>query len=675
MSTATHPQPQGLTRARRPLGLGLHLAMLVRRDGRARVPIATKLVLSYVLIIAVALAVAGIVGTQVVDRLIVSEAQTAVRTDLNAAREIFMGRLDDINDVVRLTADRSFIKEALLAGRLDQAADELEGVRRNERLDFLTVVDPSGRVLLRTTRPGLAGDDRSQDELIAAARKARLPVAGIAIMTADDLRRESPALADRAHLELISTPRARPRGETELRTGMVLKAAAPIVSPGHGLIGLLYGGVLLNQDFEAVDKIKRTVFQDVRYKGKDIGTATIFLDDVRISTNVMNADGSRAIGTRIAEDVYRQVALQGKPWIDRAFVVNDWYITAYEPIRTVSGTIIGILYVGVLEEKYVDMRMRTIAAFLTLTLAGGLVSLALSYRISRKVSRTISHLAAASREMAHGDLNVRVEIKTRDELEDLADAFNAMASSLKRRDELLKEYARSKIMESERLAITGQLAAGVAHELNNPLQGIVTYSHLLLERVPVDSPVRASLQKIANQADRCREIIRGLLDFSRPRAPQLKLSSVNAVLRECVSLLEKQALFHNIKICAEFQPDLPPSVIDPSQMQEVFVNIIINAAEAMDGVGRLVLATRLDGSQNFIEVEFTDTGHGIRPEDLGHIFDPFFTTKDPGHGTGLGLAISKGIVEKHKGTIAVTSQTGKGTTFVIRLPVTTQVDA
>lgn len=652
----------------------LRLGALLGTEG-ARIPLATKLILSYVLIIAVALVAAGIVGTQMVGRLIVSEAQTTVRTNLNAAREIFTGRLDDINDVVRLTADRFFLKNALLAGTLDQAADELEGTRRNERLDFLTVVDPSGRVLLRTTNPGLAGDDRSHDELIATARRAKLPVAGVAIMTADDLRKESPLLADRAYFEFISTPRARPRPETELQAGLVLESAAPILSPPHGVIGLLYGGVLLNRNFEMVDKIKRTVFQDARYRGRDIGTATIFLDDVRISTNVLNLDGSRAIGTRAAADVYHRVVVEGKPWIDRAFVVNDWYITAYEPIRTISGKIIGILYVGVLEQKYVDMWRNAIAAFLALTLAGGLVSLGLSYRISQTVSGTVTQLVSASGDMARGDLDVRVTIKTGDELEDLADAFNTMAAALKRRDDLLKEYARSKIMESERLAITGQLAAGVAHEINNPLQGIVTYSHLLLEKAPGDSPMRSSLQKIVNQADRCQEIVRGLLDFSRPRAPQMKLSSVNALLRECISLLEKQALFHNIKIVTEFQPDLPPSVLDPSQMQEVFINIVINAAEAMDSVGRLALATRFDASQNFIEVEFTDSGHGIRPEDLARVFDPFFTTKDPGHGTGLGLAISKGIVEKHKGTIAVASQIGKGTTFIIRLPVTTQVDA
>lgn len=642
---------------------------------RQRVPLATKLILSYLLIIAVALAVAGIVGTEVVSGLVVSEAQAVIHNNLNAAREILVGRLDDINDAVRLTAERFLLRESLMVGRLDQVAVELERVRRQERLDFLTVVDASGRVLLRTSNPGLIGDDRGHDEIIATARKARQPVAGVAVMTADDLKKESPALAERAYFSLVPTPKALAREATEETRGMVLAAAAPILDPDHRLLGIVHGGVLLNRNYEIVDKIKRTVFQDVRYRGQDIGTATIFLDDVRISTNVMNRDGSRAIGTRVAEDVYRRVILEGRPWIDRAFVVNNWYITAYEPIRTFSGQIIGILYVGVLEQKYIDIRRRTVAAFLALTLAGGLVSMALSHHISRRVSNTMTRLASASREMAHGNLDVRVEIRTGDELEDLADAFNAMAASLQHRQNLLKEYARSKIMESERLAITGQLAAGVAHELNNPLQGIVTYSHLLLEELPVDSPARPSLQKIVNQADRCREIIRGLLDFSRPRSPQTKLWSINAILRECVALVEHQALFHNIQIAAALQPDLPPVVVDPSQMQEVFMNLIINAAEAMDGVGRLSITSRIDPSQNFVEVQFTDTGHGIRPEDRDRIFDPFFTTKAPGHGVGLGLAISQNIVQKHRGTIEVSSEVGRGTTFTIRLPLATQGDA
>jgi signal transduction histidine kinase len=225
-------------------------------------------------------------------------------------------------------------------------------------------------------------------------------------------------------------------------------------------------------------------------------------------------------------------------------------------------------------------------------------------------------------------------------------------------------------MESERLALIGQLSANVAHELNNPLQGIVTYSHLLLEELPRDDPARDSLEKIVIQANRSRDIIRGLLDFSRQRKPDKTLCDVTNVLKGCVSLLEKQALFHNILITPNFDENLPLTVIDPSQIERVFINMIVNAADAMDGNGKLDLATRFDPVDQYIEVEFKDTGHGIVKENLEKIFDPFFTTKDTGHGVGLGLAISFGIIKEHNGTISVESEVGKGTTFVVRLPVT-----
>jgi two-component system NtrC family sensor kinase len=224
-------------------------------------------------------------------------------------------------------------------------------------------------------------------------------------------------------------------------------------------------------------------------------------------------------------------------------------------------------------------------------------------------------------------------------------------------------------MESERLAHIGQLAAGVAHEINNPLQGIVTYSHLLLERANTDDSCRESLTKIVKQADRCRGIIRGLLDFARQRKPDKRMSSVNRVLEECVALVDNQALFLNIRIVKQLSPELPRVLMDPSQIQQIFMNMIINAAEAMNGVGTLTLTTRQVPDDNAVEVQFSDTGHGIREEDLERIFDPFFTTKEVGHGTGLGLAISYGIIQEHKGTISVESQIGQGTTFFIRLPV------
>jgi two-component system NtrC family sensor kinase len=637
-----------------------------------RVPIAAKLVLSFLLIILLTSVTFSIVGVHVIGERVVAEAQAKVQTDLNAAREIYLNRLDRVNDAVRLTADRYLLMSALLSGDTKQATESLGRIREREKLDVLTITDKTGRVLLRTSNPGVVGDDQSGDELVRTALQKREPVKATCLVVAEDLHRESPALAERARFKFIPTAKARPRAQTEETSGMMLKAAAPILDPQNGLLGVIYGGVLLNRDFEIVDKIKGTVFQNLQYKGKDIGTATLFQDDLRIATNVKNEDGSRAIGTRIAEDVYNRVVREGQAWIGRAFVVNHWYISAYEPVRDLSGHIIGILYVGVLEQKYADLHQRAVLVFLCITLLGALVAFALAYLISRKISVSIRKLAKASEQVAHGDLDAQVEIASHDELRELADTFNFMAAALKRRDEKLREFTTRRIMQSERLAHIGQLAAGVAHEINNPLTGIVTYSHLLLERASTENGTRGSLEKIVKQANRCRDIIRGLLDFSRQRKPEKRLSSVNRLLEECVSLVDNQALFHNIRIVQHLAPELPKVFMDPSQIQQVFMNMIINAAEAMHGSGQLTITTRHVPAESAVEVEFTDTGHGIKEEDLDRIFNPFFTTKEVGHGTGLGLAISYGIVKEHKGTITVESQEGQGATFTIRLPVSSE---
>jgi two-component system NtrC family sensor kinase len=329
-----------------------------------------------------------------------------------------------------------------------------------------------------------------------------------------------------------------------------------------------------------------------------------------------------------------------------------------------------MLYVGVLEQKYVDMQRRAVLVFLAITVLGSLVALALGYYISSRISISIKKLAKASEQVAHGDLDAKVEIRSHDELRELADAFNFMAAALKKRDEKVREFTTRRIMESERLAHIGQLAAGVAHEINNPLQGIVTYSHLLLERASPENGTRGALEKIVKQANRCRDIIRGLLDFSRQRKPEKRLSSVYRVLEECIALVDNQALFLNIRIVRHLAQDLPQVLMDPSQIQQVFMNMIINAAEAMNGAGQLALTTRQVPADRAVEVQFTDSGHGIKEEDLDRIFSPFFTTKEIGHGTGLGLAISYGIVKEHKGTITVESEEGQGATFTIRLPVT-----
>jgi two-component system NtrC family sensor kinase len=632
-------------------------------------PIAFRLMSGFLLVIVIISVVFGGVGTRLIGARIVAEAQANVRRDLNAAREIYGTNLANILHSVRATADRFYLREALEAGDLNRIAAELARTRTKEELDVLTVTDASGVVLIRVANPRLVGDEQHGDEFVKAVIEWREPVAATSILSADELRLESPILAERAYVEFVETPRARERPETEETAGMMLKAAAPVFASDERLIGIVYGGVLLNRRFEIVDKIKQTVFEDLQYEDKDIGTATIFQDDVRISTNVRNQDDTRAIGTRVTEEVYNQVVREGGQWIARAYVVNNWYISAYEPIRNIDGAIIGILYVGILEEPYLDIQKRSTMLFVAMALIGAALAVALSYFISRKISIPINQLVSASREVASGNLDAKVTVRSDRELAELADAFNSMASALRARDEKVKEFAKKRIMESERLAIVGQLAADVAHEINNPLQGIVTYSHMLLEKVEPDTPMSDKISKIAHQASRCTNIIRGLLDFSRQHKPHKRSARIKPVLHECVSLVENQALFHNIDIVKNFDEELPKVVIDPSQVEQVFMNMIINAAEAMDGNGRLTLTTRYDQFENAVEVDFADTGHGISEQNMERIFDPFFTTKEVGHGTGLGLAISFGIVMEHNGSISVDSEVGVGTTFTVRFPV------
>jgi signal transduction histidine kinase len=214
----------------------------------------------------------------------------------------------------------------------------------------------------------------------------------------------------------------------------------------------------------------------------------------------------------------------------------------------------------------------------------------------------------------------------------------------------------------------GRMAASVAHEINNPLGAIVVYSHLLLENTPEDFPGRGNLQKIVREATRCRDIVRGLLDFARPGAGARQTADLNAVVRAAHDLLRGQAVFRQIDVALDLSPTPVETVCDSSQVQQAFTNFLANAAEAINGPGRITIRSWRDASRKTAAVSFTDTGCGIPQADMERIFEPFFTTKQGGHGTGLGLAIAYGIVERHGGTIKVESLPGEGTTFTVHLP-------
>ena len=227
------------------------------------------------------------------------------------------------------------------------------------------------------------------------------------------------------------------------------------------------------------------------------------------------------------------------------------------------------------------------------------------------------------------------------------------------------EQAQTQLIRTEKLASIGQLAAGVAHEINNPLGTILIYSHLIQKSLEPDDPKREDIALVISEANRAKDIVQGLLSFAREKKLRASEVNVNDILEEVLSLVVNQSLFHNIKIKKSFDQGPQTIVADETQLKQVFLNIILNAAQAMEGNGKLTISTIFDKKQ--IKIKIADTGPGIPPEVMGKLFSPFFTTKEKG--TGLGLAISYGIIERHQGKIDVETDLGKGSTFVITLPV------
>ena len=325
--------------------------------------------------------VTSVIVNSLVTNQIISEAQERVKEDLNTARYVYASKTRDIDQAIHWTAIRHVLKNGLKEKNVSSVRNELEGLMAEEGLDFLTLVDRSGVVVFRFHNPPVSGDSLIDDPFIKTALENKT-ASGTQVLSGDELTKEGRSLTQKAIIQSIPVPREKRTRKIEETSGMLLKAAHPITDFNGEVIGALTGGVLLNRNYEMVDRIKNIVFKDAKYKGKEIGTATIFLGDLRISTNVIDKEGNRAIGTRAMQEVQEQVLGKGMPWIHRAFVVDDWYITAYEPIRDIQDKIVGMLYVGMLESKYAVMKERLILLFFFFSMSGMLIALTISFVLS-----------------------------------------------------------------------------------------------------------------------------------------------------------------------------------------------------------------------------------------------------------------------------------------------------
>lgn len=509
---------------------------------------------------------------------------------------------------------------------------------------------------------------------------------------------------------------------------MVIRTVEPVFDIDGKQIALLEGGVLLNGNFEFVDGIRDLVYGPGSLAPGSRGTVTVFLEDVRITTNVPTSDDTRALGTRVSAEVRDAVLNRGERWVDRAFVVNDWYISAYEPIVDVSGARVGMLYAGYLEAPFRTDLFRAIAVLSGLVIAGSLLAALAAIAGARAIFTPVESMTAVVRATAAGEHQRIGPISTRSEIGELATQFDAMLDTLaKHREQIERDSAlledkvrhrtaeletqnhrlqdsidllqqtRQQLANAEKLAALGELTAGVAHEINNPTAVILGNMDVLIADLDDSGlDVQTEIDLIIQQVYRIRSITDRLLQYSRSEVnmdegyqpvadgetgfspvlvryqhPGRDKLPLPAVISGSLKLLEHELDGRHISVQQLYGGELH-ALIDHQELQQVLVNLLTNAVHAIERDGQISIETA-DGSADSVSIIIRDTGCGIDPEHLPRVFDPFFTS-GKARGTGLGLSVSYGIIRRFGGDIRVQSTVGVGSVFEISLPAATADD-
>ena len=608
-----------------------------------------------------------------------------VNGDLTIADQ-YLGRLLE-NSGERIAALGGSVRFATeMAG--PDAAGFLAKQQADLGLDYLLVLADGD------TGPRAQAMNPDKWPVIAAALAGRQSSA-VDVVDASTLTAIDPSLAPRAIVPLVPTEAAVPTDRQAEDRGMVVHSAAPVTLP-DGRHAALVGGILLNRNLGFIDTINDLVYRDRSLPEGSKGTATLFLDDVRISTNVRLFENVRALGTRVSAAVRGRVLDEGQVWLNRAFVVNDWYISAYEPIVDSHGTRVGMLYVGFLETPFATAKMNSVITVMLVFLITTILSVPIFLRWAGRIFGPLEVMTHTIAQVEAGNLDARIGgTEGRDEISRVAGHLDSLLDQVQERDRQLRDWADAlnvkvedrtrdlmeanqklertteQLILSEKLAAVGEITASAAHEINNPvavIQGNLDVARQLLG--PAAAEVKTEFDLIDGQVHRINVIISKLLQFARPSeySGSSDRLSPQDVVDDCLTLTRHQIEQHGIRVIRSF--DATGQVfIERTELQQVLINLILNASHAMREGGTLTLATRdlEQGGIPGVETSASDTGTGIAADAIGRIFEPFFTTKRS-EGTGLGLAICQTLVNRAGGAMAVTSVPGQGSRFTVWLP-------
>jgi signal transduction histidine kinase len=622
-------------------------------------------------------------GGNHLDRLLVAK----VRTDLAVAHGYYQRVSDSVGRSVTSLAESERLARTLRrnGGRPSAAMAELLNATQIEyRLDFLRFLDVQRSQTEAQRWPAIAdalnGRARTETEVFPASQLAAI----------------KPELVAIARTTLIPTPNARPDPRDVDTSGLVIQSAAPVHDGDGRLIGVLAGGVLLNKNLDFIDRLNAIVYPEGALPFGSAGTATLFLGDLRVATNVRLFGDTRAIGTRVSQAVYDTVLGKGDTWLDRAFVVNDWYVSAYEPLLDGRGERIGMLYVGFLEGPFAAARKQAFAAVAALFAVAMLVAGVFAVLWARRVFKPIERMHATMHAIEQGQNDARVgTVESQDELgivaahfDRMLDKLQAQARSLKRWGEALDakvaertaeleqavadlKAAQSQLVMNEKLAAIGQLTAGVAHEINNPIAVIQGNLDVLRDVLGAAAePVEAETRLIQEQVHRIRLIVAKLLQFARPQdyVGYLEPADPGQLIQDSLLLVRHLLKTGNIAVDQHIE-SARQIICNKNELQQVVINLLVNAIQAMPEGGVLKIAVEDWDEADMplgIRLVVEDSGPGISKADLERLFEPFFTAKKP-DGNGLGLWVSKNLIERYGGRLTVSSLPAEGARFTVWL--------
>jgi signal transduction histidine kinase len=627
-------------------------------------------------------------GSAYLDRLLVAK----VGADLGIANSYYERVSAGIGTAVEGLAASARLARQAKATPAERAALHrwLDDERRRLKLDFLHLLDNDACASTYAGTPCFAGW-----EVVNQARRGQ-PRTDNDIFPPELLAAIDPALARRAHTPLLATRNAAPDPRQAEDRGLVVHSAAPVYADDGQLAGVLAGGVLLNGNLEFVDRLNEIVYPDGELMLGSVGTATLFLGDVRIATNVRLFEGGRAIGTRVSQAVRDTVLGQGATWLDRAFVVQDWYYSGYRPLFDSRGERVGMLYVGFLETPFANARKSALFGIVAIFALTMLLAAVFAVLWARKVFRPIEKMHATMNAIQNGDGTARVgPLPNVDEVGDLARHFDRLLESQQAQAEALQRWGESldgkvaqrtaeleealanlrstqgKLITNEKMAAIGQLTAGVAHEINNPIAVIQGNLELARELLGEQArPVEPEFRLILDQVHRIRLIVTKLLQFARPQEYVGYLEPVGAqqLVHDCLLLIGHLLRKGNIAIAQRIESNRQV-VCNKNELQQVVINLLANAIQAMPDGGTLHLAVEDWDEADMpigLRLSVADSGPGIPEADREHLFEPFFTAHKPG-GHGLGLWVSKSLVERYDGRITVDCPAGGGAVFTLWL--------